>query len=144
MRLPTILAGLGALPFMLGSLLLALGVNELPALGSTTEIVRSYSLTIAVFLCGIHWGQYLHDTRARDLNLLIISNVLTVICWLAFLAVTPAAFLVIVVATFLALLGIDHRLQQAGVITAAYFRMRLAVTAVVCGSLVLALFSLAP
>ncbi|MEX0738920.1 MAG: DUF3429 domain-containing protein [Pseudohongiella sp.] len=135
----TLLAGLGALPFLVSSLLLTLGVYNLPLLGSTVEILRSYSLAIAVFMCGIHWGQYLQDTQARNLNLLMVSNVLTLICWLAYLVASFVVYFVIVIAVFLALLWVDYRLHKAGRITARYFRMRLAVTAVVCVSLALPL-----
>lgn len=138
-HLPTILAGLGALPFLVSSLLLTLGVYDLPFLGSTAEILRSYSLAIAVFMCGIHWGQYLQDTQARSLNLLMTSNVLTLILWFGFLVTSFVVYFVIVIAVFLALLWVDYRLHKAGRITARYFRMRLAVTAVVCASLALPL-----
>lgn len=138
-RLPTVLAGLGALPFLVSSLLLTLGVYDLPLLGSTAEILRSYSLAIAVFMCGIHWGQYLQDTEARSLNLLMTSNVLTLILWFGFLVTSFVVYFVIVIAVFLALLWVDYRLHQAGRITARYFKMRLAVTAVVCASLALPL-----
>ena len=138
-RLSVILAGLGALPFLVSSLLLTLGVYNLPLLGSTAEILRSYSLAIAVFMCGIHWGQYLQDTQARNLNLLMVSNVLTLICWLAYLVASFVIYFVIVIGVFIALLWVDYRLHKAGRITARYFRMRLAVTAVVCVSLALPL-----
>lgn len=138
-HLPAILAGLGALPFLVSSLLLTLGVYDLPLLGSTAEILRSYSLAIAVFMCGIHWGQYLQDTQARSLNLLMTSNVLTLILWFGFLVTSFAVYFVIVIAVFLALLWVDYRLHKAGRITARYFKMRLAVTAVVCASLALPL-----
>jgi hypothetical protein len=138
-NLPVILAGLGTLPFLASSLLLTLGVYNLPLLGSTAEILRSYSLAIAVFMCGVHWGQYLQDTQARNLNLLMVSNVLTVICWLAYLVASFVVYFVIVIAIFLALLWVDYRLHKAGRITARYFKMRLAVTAVVCASLALPL-----
>ncbi|HDZ08881.1 DUF3429 domain-containing protein [Pseudohongiella sp.] len=138
-NLPAILAGLGALPFLVSSLLLTLGVYNLPLLGSTAEILRSYSLAIAVFMCGIHWGQYLQDTQARSLNLLMTSNVLTLILWFGFLVTSFVVYFVIVIAVFLALLWVDYRLHKAGRITARYFRMRLAVTAVVCASLALPL-----
>jgi hypothetical protein len=137
--LPAVLAGLGALPFLVSSLLLTLGIYNLPLLGSTAEILRSYSLAIAVFMCGIHWGQYLQDTQARNLNLLMVSNGLTLICWLGFLMASFVAYFVIVIAVFLALLWVDYRLHKAGRITSRYFRMRLTVTAVVCASLALPL-----
>ncbi|OFE13515.1 hypothetical protein PHACT_10505 [Pseudohongiella acticola] len=138
-NLPAILAGLGALPFLASSLFLTLGVYNLPLLGNTAEILRSYSLAIAVFMCGIHWGQYLQDTQARNLNLLMVSNALTLVCWLGFLMASFVAYFVIVIAVFLALLWVDYRLYQGGRITSRYFKMRLAVTAVVCASLALPL-----
>jgi hypothetical protein len=137
--LPVVLAGLGALPFLVSSLLLTLGIYNLPLLGNTAEILRSYSLAIAVFMCGIHWGQYLQDTQARNLNLLMVSNGLTLACWLGFLMASFVAYFVIVIAVFLALLWVDYQLHKSGRITARYFKMRLTVTAVVCASLALPL-----
>jgi hypothetical protein len=138
-RLTATLAGLGALPFVFGCLLLVLGVDRLPIVGSTVELLRSYTLAIVVFMCGIHWGQYVQDTRARDLNLLLLSNALTVICWLTFLVASFLIYLVIGIAIFLILLWVDYRLHKAGRIADAYFRMRLIVTVVVCLSLALVL-----
>lgn len=138
-RLPIILAFTGALPIVASSLLLTFGVFNLPWIGSTAELLRSYSLAIAVFMCGIHWGQYLLDSHARNMNLLMASNVLTVVCWIAYVAASFRAYFVIVIAIFMTLLWIDYRLHQDGRITSRYFRMRLAVTLVVCISLALPL-----
>jgi hypothetical protein len=136
-KLPAILAYVGALPFVAGSLLFTFGVYNVPVLGGTAELLRSYSFAIAVFMCGVHWGQYLQDPQARHFNLLMISNALTVVLWLAYLLISFFIFSAMVIATFLALLWIDYQLYQSNSITWRYFKMRMGVTAVVCLSLAL-------
>lgn len=136
-KLPLILAYLGALPFVAGSLLLTFGIYNVPVLGGTAELLRSYSFAIAVFMCGVHWGQYLQDPQARHFNLLMVSNVLTVVLWLAYLMISFFIFSAMVIAAFLALLWIDYKLYESNSITWRYFKMRMTVTAVVCVSLAL-------
>jgi hypothetical protein len=136
-KLPMILAYLGALPFVAGSLLLTFGVYNVPVLGGTAELLRSYSFAIAVFMCGVHWGQYLQDPQGRHFNLLMVSNALTLLLWLAYLMISFFIFSAMVIAAFLTLLWIDYKLYESDSITWRYFKMRMTVTAVVCVSLAL-------
>jgi hypothetical protein len=136
-KLPTLLAYLGAIPFIAGSLLLSFGVYNVPVLGGTAEMLRSYSFAIAVFMCGVHWGQYLQDPQARHFNLLMLSNGITVLLWIAYLMISFFVFSAMVIVAFMILLWIDYRLYESKSITWRYFRMRLTVTAVVCLSLAL-------
>jgi hypothetical protein len=136
------LALLGALPFVISSLLLALDINSLPLLGSVANLLSSYTLVIAVFMCGVHWGQYLQQPEEHSLNLLLISNILTVLLWLIWLLSPLHIFLAVALTVFVILLMIDMRLRLLNVISKSYFRTRMLVTGIVCLFLILAIYSL--
>ena len=136
------LALLGALPFVLCSLLLTLDIMNLPLLGSVPRLLSSYTLVIAVFMCGVHWGQYLQPASAHSLNLFIVSNVLTILLWIAWLLAPTDIFLFLALIVFVLLLLIDARLRLQQLIGKPYFRMRLLVTSIVCASLLLAVYAL--
>jgi hypothetical protein len=136
------LALLGALPFVISSLLLALDINSLPLLGSVANLLSSYTLVIAVFMCGVHWGQYLQQPEEHSLNLLLISNILTVLLWFIWLLSPLHIFLAVALTVFVILLMIDMRLRLLNVISKSYFRTRMLVTGIVCLFLILAIYSL--
>jgi len=136
------LALLGALPFAAFSVLLALGVRQIPWLGNVSELLSSYSLVIAVFMCGIHWGQYLQQNDQQFVNLFLVSNILTVLLWFAYLLVPVRLFLIFALIVFIAILLIDTRLLARSLITASYFKTRLIVTSVVGVFLLLAIYAI--
>jgi hypothetical protein len=136
------LALLGALPFVISSLLLTLDINSLPLLGSVANLLSSYTLVIAVFMCGVHWGQYLQQPEEHSLNLLLISNILTVLLWFIWLLSPLHIFLAVALMVFVVLLMIDMRLRLLNVISKSYFRTRMLVTGIVCLFLTLAIYSL--
>lgn len=136
------LALLGTLPFVISSVLLMADINNLPLLGSVANLLSSYTLVIAVFMCGVHWGQYLQQPEQHSLNLLLISNVLTLVLWFAWLLTPLHIFLSLALLVFLVLLFIDMRLRLIHVINKSYFRTRLLVTSIVCVFLSLAIYSL--
>jgi hypothetical protein len=142
MPMTTRLALLGAIPFIFSTLLLSLDILNLPVVGSVVTLLGSYTLVIAVFMCGVHWGQYLQQSGNKAPNLLIISNVLTVLLWIVWLIVPIDIFLMLALAVFLILLYIDMRLRMGGIISKTYFRTRLLVTTVVCACLLLAIYAI--
>ena len=135
-----ILAGL--IPFVGLTLFLAFGITVLPALGSTVQVFGLYSLMIAVFISGSHWGQHLGLDDQWVVFLPITSNLITVILWLVFLACSFTVITFTFVIAFVILLGIDYKLLKTGHISGHYFRMRFVVTAIVCLMLVITGFSL--
>ena len=125
-----ILTYAGVLPFVGCALMPLFGLQELWNLGSYDQIAAAYGLAIVCFLCGAHWGTYLyHSAKAPD-NLYITSNVIVVVCWLAFLMAGKAVTLSVLILAFLCLLVIDYRLLKAGLLTDYYFRMRSIATAI--------------
>lgn len=132
----------GLIPFVGLTLFSAFGITVLPALGSTVQVLGLYSLMIAVFISGSHWGQHLTLNGKWAVFLPITSNLITVILWLVFLACSFTVITFTFVIAFVTLLGIDYKLLKTGHISVHYFRMRFAVSAIVCLMLVITGFSL--
>ena len=130
-----ILAGL--IPFVGLTLFVVFGITTLPLLGSTIQVLGLYSLLIAVFISGSHWGQHLVLNDRWAAFLPVTSNIITVILWVVFLACPLIVTICIFVIAFGILLGIDYKLLETGHISDDYFRMRFAVTAIVCLMLVI-------
>ncbi len=128
--LPHLLMFAGVLPFLAGAVLLLAGVSSLPVLGLTSSAVASYGLVIVIFLTGIHWGQQLSLGKAAS-GLFIFSNVIAVMVWLAWLLIPQRYFLVFLVLPFTAILAVDRKLMNTGVLARAYLRSRAAITLLV-------------
>lgn len=141
-KLYNLLAYLGSLPFVISALLMHFGTQHIAVLGDVTFIASSYALVIVVFMSGIHWGNYLSDKNSNTINLLLISNVITVLSWLVFLTITsPYVFLFYALA-FCILLIIDMKLFKQEVLTKKYFITRCFVTFIVVTSLIIMMLSL--
>ena len=79
------LAYSGALPFVFCAALMALGHRHIALVGELSNIINTYSLVIIVFMSGIYWGLYFNGQIYQKSYLLIISNIITILSWLAFL-----------------------------------------------------------
>jgi hypothetical protein len=134
-RIYTALALAGTIPFIAGALLPLLGHDSLPHLGQLDQLVASYGLAIVCFLAGAHWGTYLSGRYADSLNLFVISNVVFLAVWFAYVGAGVKSAIGIQILAFLTLLFIDLRLRSGDVITATYFRVRTAATMIAIVSL---------
>jgi len=123
-KLYTALALAGTIPFIAGALLPWLGHDVLPYLGPLDQMVASYGLAIVCFLAGAHWGIYLSGRTTGSLNLFVISNVIFLAAWFAYVGAGVKAAIGIQIVAFLTLLIIDRRLKSSDVISATYFRVR--------------------
>lgn len=56
------LAYAGAIPFLLCAILFAFKIQKIPILGNLQTVISTYSLVIASFMAGTHWGQHLQQT----------------------------------------------------------------------------------
>ena len=139
-RLYKVLALAGALPF-LAAAFMAIARIDVPV--SAGLIASSYGLTIASFLCGVHWATYLYRQNEIALNLFLSSNVIVVGVWLAYLFGSLAAALGAQVLAFLALLLIDYRLFNRNLINHHYFVTRFEATALAVLSLLVVIFFVA-
>ena len=131
----------GLVPFVGLTLFSAFGLTALPILGSPTQVLGLYSLLIAVFISGSHWGQHLALDDQWIVFLPITSNLITVMLWLVFLACSFTVVIFTYVIAFMILLGIDYKLFKTGHISDRYFHVRFVVTTIVCLMLAITGFS---
>jgi hypothetical protein len=134
-KLYTALALAGTIPFIASALLPLLGHDSLPYLGSLDPLVASYGLAIVCFLAGAHWGTYLSGRYAGPLNLFVISNVIFLAVWFAYVGASIKLAIGLQIVAFLTLLFIDLRLTISDVISATYFRVRTTATMIAVASL---------
>lgn len=139
-RTATTLTYSGILPFLFITLLLAFHVRFIPLLGNTTTIISAYTLIIATFLAGAHWGQHLERNNPWSLYLPVASNVNAVVLWLCYLTLPFTYLCFIFCASFAVLLYIDRTLFHAGLINDHYFQTRCIVTSIVIVLLLLSAF----
>lgn len=124
-----ILAAAGTLPFFAG--IIAVGLLDPRWLGA----LHIYAAVIASFVCGIHWGAALFAPGGMALRLFVASNVAALLAWGAALLAPRPGFLLLA-AIFAALLLVDRSLWRAGLWAVWFWRLRLAISAIViCGCL---------
>lgn len=129
------LAYFGAMPFVACALLILVGFRDVNLIGDLVSVVNSYGLVIVVFMSGIHWGNYFSEKQINTINLLVTSNIIAILSWLAFL-IFPATFtLLFYCVSFSILLLIDRKLLSNSVISKDYYEMRCVVTSIVVISL---------
>ena len=136
-RIYTALALAGTTPFIAGALLLLLGHDALPFLGSLDQLLASYGLAIVCFLAGAHWGTYLSGRCAESLNLFVISNVIFLGVWFAYIGTDVKTAIGVQIFAFVALLLTDRRLRIDDAISAAYFRVRSTATLIAIVSMLI-------
>jgi hypothetical protein len=134
-RTYTALALAGTTPFIAGAMLPLLGHDSLPHLGPLDQLVSSYGLAIVCFLAGAHWGIYLAGRNKDLLNLFVISNVIFLATWFAYISGPVKLAIGMQIVAFLALLFIDLRLRTGEVISTTYFRLRTLATLIAVLSL---------
>ena len=134
-KLYTLLALTGASPFVACAVLPLAGIAVIPFLGPLDALAGSYGLAIVCFLAGAHWATYLLRRDDAPVNLFITSNAVFLAVWFAYVLTSLTAALLTQIAAFLYLLFVDYRMQQAGVISCSYLRIRAIATAAAVASL---------
>ena len=137
----SILAMAGVTPFVACALLPLLGISAIEPFGPLDAVAASYGLAIVAFLTGIHWATQLYERKDAPFNLLLVSNVVFVPVWLAFVAGSTGFAIATQLAALLLLLGIDGWLHGNGVIDSHYYRIRKVATAVAAVSMAVILFT---
>lgn len=130
------LAFAGAIPFMASAVLLFTGHTSHPILGDVSFAITAYAIIIATFMSGAHWGQHLHLQSPWNTALSIISNIITVTLWFAFITQPTALVVLHVIVALVSQLVIDALLFKHRIIDQPYFLTRCIVTSIVCASLV--------
>jgi len=123
----------------------ALALIILPAASDWTapvrEVLTAYALVIASFMAGVHWGQQLGLALGWQRALMLLSNAVALAVWLGFLLLPFTPMMLLLVAAFVLLLAIDHRLAREGFVTRRYYGHRRAVTAIVCAALIVTMLA---
>ena len=122
---------LGAIPFVVGSILMMIGYEKILYLGKIEWIIGSYGLVICSFISGAHWGQFIQGVGSININLPLSSNSIVLVAWFFFLILSPEYFFYILIALFFILLGIDYQLFKLARISLNYFKSRAIVTTAV-------------
>ncbi len=120
----------GTLPFVLGTIAKLTGTVPMIYFIDMRRLVLSYGVLIVSFIAGVHWGQYLSGTRGH-VNLLIASNVITLVAWLGGLLLLPVQICYLLIGLFALLYVIDMGLG----LSPSYLQTRRNVTLIVCTSL---------
>ena len=133
MDLPTYqkLTYAGALPYYLGVLLLALGIDTLPGQISVTSLITSYALAIISFMAGTVWTNALQSHHPNAWVLLLLSNGLVLLYWFCYLSQWHLLSGWIAQLCFAVLLLIDYQFLQQHQVDQNYFRTRMRVTGLV-------------
>lgn len=135
-RTAKILAYLGTIPFFMVVFLAVVPLDLFDHL----LMGMLYSLAIISFLCGIHWGIYLLNSKDIPDNLFIFSNIITLFAWgvLIFSNLDFITFCHIL--CFIALFVIDIRLYNKMIFPGWYYHLRLYATLIVVSLLTVLLF----
>ena len=121
------LGHLGLLPFVLGALLVWLGLDSELQL-FVTQALSAYGALIVSFLGGIHWGLAMRHS-APPASLLLWGVVLTLLAWMAVL-MPPFAGLVLQGLLLLVCYAVDRRVYPVqGVAHWLTLRFRLSAVA---------------
>lgn len=117
----------GILPFLFLGLATVLKLSG-PDYGLA---LRGYGVVITSFLCGIHWAAHLFFANQCRRNLLVISNVITLIAYTSLLIYQKNIAFLIQSIGFVVLLWIDYELLTQSIIPRWYFSLRCYATAAV-------------
>lgn len=121
----------GALPFAAMLLAVLLGVNNLPLLGSPTEVSLIYGAVIASFLAGSHWGIFIAFGDKIGSAVAIISNCAAILIWISVLIFPDVLSLSVLALVFAGLLLVDFKLAKAAAIAQGYLTLRIRITSLV-------------
>lgn len=135
------LAFAGTLPFVGTAVLTVLGVMAIPPFGQVSQLATSYGLAIISFIAGTHWAVPILNQAQSPFNLLVSSNIVVVVAWVAYLVLATDWVLAVQAAALLLLLVVDHRLFVGGVISRDYWRVRLIATLIATLSLIVILLA---
>ncbi len=135
-QLATILVVLGALPFVILTVLIITDNSSLLLPASPPLMLHVYGVIIASFVAGLHWGIHFCK-RTSDCVYLYSSSIALLLCCSMWAAGSMAG-LALVLLGFLLLWVEEYRLSVQRVTTAWFWKLRSIVTAVVVMCMALA------
>jgi hypothetical protein len=121
----------GLIPFFFGTLSLIFDHNSWWIIRDIPSGLALYSLAIASFMSGIHWG--VAQLSGQPAKLIVHSNLMVVFPWIVFLLIgAGTVFYLSLVWVFLKQYLVDRQLEAAGKFDGSYLADRLIVTISVC------------
>lgn len=133
----SVLAMAGVTPFVACALLPLMGISAIGPFGELDRLAAVYGLAIVSFLTGIHWATQIYEPQESSFNLLLVSNVIFLAVWFAFVLGSVDIALSAQLVALLVLLGIDRWLCGTGLISRHYLNVRSAATALATVSLLI-------
>jgi hypothetical protein len=106
---------------------------------AVTPMVLGYAAVILSFLAGIHWAIHLFFAPRCPRNLLLTSNAMALVAWLALLIVDTKLALLLHLLAFPYMLLLDWRLRNVMVLPAWFYGLRRNATLIVVASLAVVL-----
>jgi hypothetical protein len=131
------LTGLGAVPLVVGGLLVVTQTNPdfLPA--ASALVLHVYAAIVASFVAGMHWG--IHFCKRTHDSVYLLSCFCALLLWLSFIWFGAALGFALVLVSFVLLWIVESRLSQQRVTTAWFWQLRNLVSAITVVSLLLAI-----
>ena len=139
-KIYSVLAMAGVTPFIASALLPLVGIESIEPIGALDRIAATYGLAIVSFLTGIHWATQVYEPQESPFNLLLVSNVVFLFTWFAFVLGRVETALGAQLVALLVLLGIDRWLHTTGLISRHYLRVRTVATSLAAVSLLIMIF----
>ena len=136
----SVLAMVGATPFVACALLPLVGIESIAAFGDLDRVAATYGLAIVSFLTGIHWATQIYEPQESPFNLLLVSNAVFLFAWFAFVLGNLDIALGAQLLALLTLLGIDRWLYTTGLISRHYLGVRTVATSLAAVSLLVIVF----
>ena len=124
-KMAALLICAGATPFILLTALAAYNIEY--NYFEPKVALKSYALAIGSFVSGSHWGIYI--VRSSPINLLVTSNICTLIFWGVFINFENYELFFSVI--FLLLLLVDFLLYKSTIISINYLKIRAIITVIV-------------
>lgn len=129
----------GILPFVIGTVF-SLSTTLFITWQWLDGITVAYAATIMAFLGGIQWGMALLQSDQKAVPWLITSNIIALSAFASLLIPTKSIALVLLIIGFLFTLMIDLIILKSNSPFNGYRTLRICVTVVVCGLLVINFF----
>ena len=127
-KIYSMLAMAGVMPFVACALLPLIGIESIEPLGGLDRLAATYGLAIVSFLTGIHWATQIYEPQESPFNLLLVSNVVFLFVWFAFVLGRLEIALGAQLVALLVLLGVDRWLHTTGLISRHYLGVRTVAT----------------
>ena len=121
---------LGLIPFIFFTICLSLSYKHTFIFGNTLQALTSYSLIIASFIAGSHWGRQVNiETLTNRVLLQIGSNINVIAIWIAYLCLSPKTIIAVMIIEFVVLLKFDFFIYKQKLISYKYlFCIRVPIT----------------